>query len=550
MRKVFLGFIITALLAVSALTVTAQSVQGDGAEVTLSGSFGREVGGAEVSVYVFRKGKTAGDITEGTSQAGTLIYHNQSTADKEGKFSFVIGFPDDATTDYYTAKIANAKTDEIITEEILFKSVKDILIASEALNEKVEKEDRKGFDEILDENALILGIGETFPEAELNKEDVYDMIYAYYKNNKVEPGDTATCLETVRVCETLCAVADGYIDDIFEYDSTFEIADSKLKNFLKESYVTENFRKDVTERVAEMDIENPGESIEYIYEAFVLEAVRAPGGYTNLVPLLKEFADEIGVKESDITSGVCRKIAGVDYSDYSELEKAIDEAGKKDSGGSSGGSGGGSSSGGGRVSSGKDVSLPTAQTEIPEEIPVDIFDDIDSVSWAKESIVALAQMDIISGKGDNKFFPNDYITREEFAKLITLAFFEDKEPAKINFVDVYEGEWYYDSVAVAFGLGIIKGIDETHFGTGERITRQDAAVMACRAAEAAGLWTSSEEEKKAFFDDAEISDYAKDAVYTLYGKGVVNGKGDSKFMPKDGLTRAETAKIIYALMQV
>ena len=30
MRKVFLGFIITALLAVSALTVTAQSVQGDG----------------------------------------------------------------------------------------------------------------------------------------------------------------------------------------------------------------------------------------------------------------------------------------------------------------------------------------------------------------------------------------------------------------------------------------------------------------------------------------------------------------------------------------
>lgn len=549
MRKVFLGFIITALLAVSALTVTAQSVQGDGAEVTLSGSFGREVGGAEVSVYVFRKGKTAGDITEGTSQAGTLIYHNQSTADKEGKFSFVIGFPDDTTTDYYTAKIANAKTDEIITEEILFKSVKDILIASEALNEKVEKEDRKGFDEILDENALILGIGETFPEAELNKEDVYDMIYAYYSINKVDAGDTGACLEAIRVSETLCAVADRYIDDIFEYDSTFEIAYSKLKNFLKESYVTENFRKDVTERVAEMDIDNPGESIEYIYEAFVLEAVYAPGGYTNLVPLLKEFADEIGVKESHITSGVCRKIAGADYSDYSELEKAIDEAGKSNSGGSSGG-GGGSSSGGGRVSSGKDVSLPTAQTEIPEEIPVDIFDDIDSVSWAKESIVALAQMDIISGKGDNKFFPNDYITREEFAKLITLAFFDDKEPAKINFVDVYEGEWYYDSVAVAFGLGIIKGIDETHFGTGERITRQDAAVMACRAAEAAGLWTYSKEEKKAFFDNAEISDYAKDAVYTLYGKGVVNGKGDSKFMPKDGLTRAETAKIIYALMQV
>ena len=104
---------------------------------------------------------------------------------------------------------------------------------------------------------------------------------------------------------------------------------------------------------------------------------------------------------------------------------------------------------------------------------------------------------------------------------------------------------------MAYGAGIVKGISDTMFGTGESITRQDAAVMACRAAEAAKLWTEAEiDNSELFFDDSEIDKYAKEAVYTLYSKKVVNGTGNGEFSPKAQMTRAEAAKMIYELLNV
>ena len=52
----------------------------------------------------------------------------------------------------------------------------------------------------------------------------------------------------------------------------------------------------------------------------------------------------------------------------------------------------------------------------------------------------------------------------------------------------------------------------------------------------------------AFSDENEISDYAKNAVSHLAGTGIVNGVGNGLFAPKDAVTRAQAAKIIYELV--
>ena len=49
-------------------------------------------------------------------------------------------------------------------------------------------------------------------------------------------------------------------------------------------------------------------------------------------------------------------------------------------------------------------------------------------------------------------------------------------------------------------------------------------------------------------DIDEVSDYAKEAVKTLYRRGIISGTGDGKSEPKKNTTRAEAAALIYKLL--
>ena len=55
------------------------------------------------------------------------------------------------------------------------------------------------------------------------------------------------------------------------------------------------------------------------------------------------------------------------------------------------------------------------------------------------------------------------------------------------------------------------------------------------------------ENKYAFSDSDQMSDYSKDAVAILAGAGIINGVGDNKFAPMQNATRAEAAKLISAV---
>ena len=50
-------------------------------------------------------------------------------------------------------------------------------------------------------------------------------------------------------------------------------------------------------------------------------------------------------------------------------------------------------------------------------------------------------------------------------------------------------------------------------------------------------------------DIENVSDYASDAVKTLYGLKILNGMSDGRFMPHDMSTRAQAVKIIYELLE-
>ncbi len=207
-------------------------------------------------------------------------------------------------------------------------------------------------------------------------------------------------------------------------------------------------------------------------------------------------------------------------------------------------SGSGNGGGGGGFGSGTTVGI---SPELEQQLSKDYisFKDVPTTHWAIKPVEYLAAEGIVSGNGDGTFAPDRTVTREEFVKMVVGAF-KIAGSGDIAFTDVAKSHWAYGYINAAVENGIVKGISDNKFGMGSLITRQDMAVIMSRIIELKGIQLQSG--TVAFTDSAAIADYAKDAVELLAGAGIINGYEDGSFKPEGSLTRAEAAKVIYAIV--
>lgn len=174
------------------------------------------------------------------------------------------------------------------------------------------------------------------------------------------------------------------------------------------------------------------------------------------------------------------------------------------------------------------------------------FSDLDSAQWAESSVKYLAGKGVVSGRGDGKFYPNDVMTREEFVKLIVLAFDVYDAGAECEFSDVSADGWSYRYIASAARLGLVTGNENNEFNPTGSITREDMAVIMHRVYSLSGL--NGQAQALDFSDADSISGYAKEAVGVLTGSKIINGMGDGTFAPKNAVTRAQASKVVYELL--
>jgi len=179
------------------------------------------------------------------------------------------------------------------------------------------------------------------------------------------------------------------------------------------------------------------------------------------------------------------------------------------------------------------------------------FSDVTG-GWAQEAIEALAVRGVVQGKGDGAFQPQGEVTRAEFVRML-LGILELSDSASLEspFVDVDTQAWYASDAATAYRLGIANGRADGTFDGNARITRQEMAVMAHRAARAAGRSIgSSPASAAAFTDQDEIAEYAGEAVAAMREAGVIRGMGDGSYAPQQTATRAQAAVVILQLLEL
>lgn len=243
------------------------------------------------------------------------------------------------------------------------------------------------------------------------------------------------------------------------------------------------------------------------------------------------YLTDTNYPSSGYKDGICLTVAGKLYNSIAELKQDVNSyvPSVGTSGGSSGGSFGGSAG-----SSQITVPVPSAPQKTQQ------YTDVSPDHWAEESISYLSAVNIINGNPDGTFAPEAQITRAEFVKIICAAF-DISGNDDISFKDVDNASWYAAYVKKAASAGIVNGADG-NFMPDNPITRQDASVIIHRVLSSHD--DVSPVSEAGFGDVNQISDYAREAVGTLWSMGLINGMDDGNFYPQNLMTRAQCAHII------
>jgi uncharacterized lipoprotein YddW (UPF0748 family) len=175
------------------------------------------------------------------------------------------------------------------------------------------------------------------------------------------------------------------------------------------------------------------------------------------------------------------------------------------------------------------------------------FSDIQN-HWARLFIEALAQRSIVSGFPNGTFRPNYSMTRAEFAAVISKAFRKPLKRQYVGFVDVPSTHWAARVIQKAYETGFISGFTDNRFRPEDRITRAQVLVSLVNGLEIASkvqpdLITAL----PAIYQDATaIPGYATDEVAIATRTGLVVNYPNVKILnPNLAATRADVAVSIY-----
>ncbi len=167
--------------------------------------------------------------------------------------------------------------------------------------------------------------------------------------------------------------------------------------------------------------------------------------------------------------------------------------------------------------------------------------------WAQDYIAELTKRGIFNGYDDGSFRPDLNITREEIAVAMTRALGLEDEARKArptSFVDEhYISLWAVDSVNMMVQHGIFTGYDDGTFKPKQIISREELVAVVIR------VFTSDLPSSELTYTDHEhVGDWARAYLEKATEMSIVGGYPDGSFQPKNPVTRAEAAKILYNFM--
>lgn len=200
------------------------------------------------------------------------------------------------------------------------------------------------------------------------------------------------------------------------------------------------------------------------------------------------------------------------------------------------------------------VSYNGKTVTIPVQVGKAIIDfkDVPSSHWAYEYIGRLAARGVVNGMGDNFYQPEANLTRAQFLTMLSKTIYglDPSQSVPAGFADVPATEWYYNYVNWGYASGIVNGMDETTFAPNDNITREQMAIMLSNFTRYTELMLPETKAGTTFTDSSMISPWAAEAVTKIVSSGVMSGYPEGNYNPQGKATRAEAATVVYKLIMI
>lgn len=149
----------------------------------------------------------------------------------------------------------------------------------------------------------------------------------------------------------------------------------------------------------------------------------------------------------------------------------------------------------------------------------------------------------IEGYADKTFSPDSPVNRAEVAQMLYNIAGEMAEGTNI-FSDVSSTAWYHNAVTYLSDRGIVSGYPDGTFDPDSEITRAELVKMVVSYAELAGIPEVSNS-----FPDVASDHWAIWYIGVAEDAGYIEGYPDGTFGPERSINRAETVRIINAMLE-
>jgi len=184
-----------------------------------------------------------------------------------------------------------------------------------------------------------------------------------------------------------------------------------------------------------------------------------------------------------------------------------------------------------------------------EEMPMQMtFMDVSEGQWFYDDVYFVLSNGLFNGVSEQSFEPNVPMTR---GMLVTVLYRLEGAPAITGgsaFTDVAAGQWYTDGVIWATRKGVVNGYGDGRFGPNDPITREQMAAILFRFAQNKGYNMTARADLMTFADGSAVSSYAMDAISWANTNGLIGGRTETTLVPGGTATRAEVAAILYRFL--
>ena len=169
--------------------------------------------------------------------------------------------------------------------------------------------------------------------------------------------------------------------------------------------------------------------------------------------------------------------------------------------------------------------------------------------WAKKAIISAVDKNYFKDIADlDNFMPDKSLTRAEFVTILgRLANVDASKYKDKVFDDIDANKYYSPYIDWAYKNKIASGFGDGRFMPDKELSREEMCAFLSRFNKVHKINNKEDNINISFKDEKNVSDWAKESVREMVRLGLIKGMDDGNFMPKEKLTRAQIAQVVFEI---